>query len=118
MPAGQQYRLGKDQNFFFGTMITNVNVQSITITDETAAEGEVTSRGSDDIQEFLPIRKNRVIEVNAFKHTATMHATGVATITDYTGTVTAAYYVSAIGEPQEIDGVVVNPITLRKWAGA
>lgn len=118
MPAAQSYKLGKDQTFTFGSMITNANVQSVTITDETSAEAEVTSRGSGDIQEFLPVRKNRVFEVSCFAHSATMHATGVVTVTDNTGSVTGAYYVNSIGEPQEIDNAIVFPITLRKWAKA
>lgn len=117
MPSGQSYKLGKDQTFTFGTMITNANIQGVTITDETSAEAEVTSRGSGNIQEFLPVRKNRVYEVNCFAHSATMHATGVVTVSDNTGSVTGVYYVNNIGEPHEIDNAIVYPITLRKWAG-
>jgi hypothetical protein len=109
------YKLGKDQTFTFGTMIANKDVKSVTITRETAAEGEVTTRGSGDEQEFVPIRKNTTIEAVVLDHSCTLHANGTVTIggtgTSYTGT----FYVNNIGEPQEIDGVIETTISLRKY---
>jgi len=127
MPAGQSYRLGKNNLFQFGatadteTYIANKDVQNVTVTVETSAEAEVTTRGSGDIQEFLPVRKNSVYEVTVFAHNATMHGTGVITIrptgAGSTGMLaTGMFYVNNIGEPQEIDGAIVNTITLRKYA--
>ena len=120
MPAGQSYRLGKNNTFTFGSMIANANVQNVTITVETSAEAEVTTRGSGDIQEFLPVRHNTAYEVTVFAHTCSMHATGIVTIAPLTGTTgmngTGMFYVNNIGEPQEIDGAIVNTITLRKYA--
>jgi hypothetical protein len=120
MPAGQSYRLGKNNTFTFGSMIANNDVQNVTVTIETSAEAEVTSRGSGDIQEFLPVRKNTVYEVTCWYHSCSMHSTGVVTIAPAAGTTgmsgTGMYYVNNIGEPQEIDGAIVNTITLRKYA--
>jgi hypothetical protein len=120
MPSGQSYRLGKNNSFTFGSSIANVDIQNVTVTVETSAEAEVTSRGSGDIQEFLPVRKNTVYEVTAWHHTCVMHATGLVTIAPLAGTTgmvaTGIYYVNNIGEPQEIDGAIVNTITLRKYA--
>lgn len=122
MPVvAHSYRLGKDQLFTFGSSIANKDVKSVTITNETSAEAEVTTRGSDNIQEFVPVRKNTAFEVVVLDHAAVMHATGVVTIAPATGatgtTITGVYYVNAIGEPQEIDGAIETTITLRKFPG-
>lgn len=118
MPASQQYKLGRLQTFTFGSTITNANVQNVTITTETAAEAEVTTRGSGDIQEFLPVRRNTTYEVTVFDHSATMHSTGIVTIAPATGTTgttsTGVFYVSNISEPQELDGAIVWTIQLKK----
>lgn len=120
-PVAHTYKLGKDQQFSFGTSIANKDVRSVTITNETSAEAEVTTRGSDNINEFVPVRKNTAFEVVVLDHTTTMHATGVVTILPATGvtgtTITGVYYVNNIGEPQEIDGVVETTISLRKYPG-
>lgn len=118
-PVSHSYRLGKNQSFTFGSSIANKDVKSVTITTETSAEGEVTTRGSDNIQEFVPIRQNTTYEVVVLDHSATMHSTGLVTIAPITGTTgttaTGIYYVNNIGEPQEIDGVVEMTITLKKF---
>ena len=120
MPSTQSYKLGRNQSFTFGSTITNANVQNVNITFETAAEAEVTSRGSGDIQEFLPVRKNTSFEVTCWDHTATLHSTGVVTIGPITGTtgtaVTGVYYVNNISEPQEIDGAITWTVQLKKYA--
>lgn len=120
-PVAHSYRLGKNQTFSYASSIANKDVKSVTITHETSAEGEVTTRGSDDIQEFVPIRRNMSFEVVVLDHSCTMHSTGVVTIAPATGTtgtsVTGVYYVNNIGEPQEIDGVIETTISLRKAPG-
>jgi hypothetical protein len=117
-PVTHEYHLGKDQTFTFGTMIVNKDVKSVTITQETSAEGEVTTRGSADEQEFVPIRKNTTIEVVVLDHSCTLHANGTVTIagtgTAYSGT----FYVNNIGEPQEIDGVIETTISLRRYVAS
>jgi hypothetical protein len=111
------YRLGKDQTFTFGSMIANKDVRSVTITKETAAEGEVTTRGSGNEQEFVPIRMNTTIEVVVLDHTCTMHAHDTVTISG-SGSYTGTFYVNNIGEPQEIDGVIETTISLRKYVAS
>lgn len=120
------YKLGKDQSFTFSEAndqtIANKDVKSVTITNETSAEAEVTTRGSDNINEFVPVRKNAVFEVVVLDHHTHMHATGIVTIAPAAGgignPVTGVYYVNSIGEPQEIDDVVQMTITLRKYPSA
>jgi hypothetical protein len=116
MPAvTHSYKLGKDQTFSFGTMIANKDVKSVTLTRETSAEGEVTTRGSGDEQEFVPIRKNTTIEVVVLDHSCELHANNTVSIggtgTSYSGT----FYVNNISQPQEIDGVIETTISLRKY---
>lgn len=111
------YKLGKDQTFAFGSMIANKDVKSVTLNRETSAEGEITTRGSGDEQEFVPIRKNTTIEVVVLDHTCTMHAHDTVTIGGTGTTYTGTFYVNQIGEPQEIDGVIETTISLRKYAG-
>jgi hypothetical protein len=112
------YKLGKDQTFAFGSMIANKDVKTVTITKETAAEGEVTTRGSGDEQEFVPIRKNTTIEVVVLDHTCTIHAHDTVTIAGTGTTYSGTFYVNNIGEPQEIDGVIETTISLRKYVAS
>ena len=116
--VAHSYKLGKDQQFTFGSMIVNKDVKSVTFTRETSAEGEVTTRGSGIINEYVPIRVNNTFEVVVLDHSAYAHATGVVTIGITGAFTTGIYYVNNIGEPQEIDGVVETTITLRRHAGA
>ena len=118
MPVAHTYKLGKDQLFSFGNMIANVDVKDVTITRETSAEAEVTTRGSDNIQEFVPVRWNSTIEVVVFNHSAPIHATGVVSV-GVTGSLsTGLYYVNNVGEPQVVDGAIEYSITLKRMAGA
>ena len=118
MPVAHSYKLGKDQLFSFGSMIANKDVKDVTITRETSAEAEVTTRGSDNIQEFVPVRWNSTIEVVCFDHTASIHGTGTVSI-GVTGSLsTGAYYVNNVGEPQMVDGAIEYSITLKRLAGA
>jgi hypothetical protein len=117
MPVAHSYKLGKDQQFSFGSYIANKDVKDVTITRETSAEAEVTTRGSDNIQEFVPVRWNSTIEVVCFDHTAPIHATGTVSI-GVTGSLsTGAYYVNNVGEPQMVDGAIEYSITLKRLAG-
>jgi hypothetical protein len=118
MPVAHAYQLGKDCSFTFGSSIANKDVKTVTVTRETSAEAEVTTRGSDNVQEFVPVRQNTTIEVVCLDHSAVIHGTGVATVTPATGTaITGVYYVNNISIPQEIDGVVEYTITLKRFVG-
>ncbi len=120
MPVtAHSYQLGKDCSFSFASSIANKDVKSVTVTRETSAEAEVTTRGSGNEQEFVPVRQNITLEVVCLDHSALMHATGVATISPATGSaITGPFYVNNISIPQEIDGVVEYTITLKRHAGA
>jgi hypothetical protein len=117
--VSHSYHLGKDQTFSFGTSILNKDVRSVTFTQETSAEAEVTTRGSGDIQEFVPVRKNTTVEVVVLDHACALHQHDTVTISDPSGSTsrTGTYYVNQIGEPQEIDGVIETTISLRKYPG-
>jgi hypothetical protein len=117
--VSHSYLLGKDQTFSFGSAIVNKDVKSVTVTSETSAEGEVTTRGSGDMQEFVPIRKNTTIEVVVLNHSCAHHRHETVSITGQLGSSYAGtYYVNNISEPQEIDGVVETTISLRKYAAS
>ena len=118
MPQAHAYKLGKDQLFSFGTSIVNKDVKDVTITRETSAEAEVTTRGSDNIQEFVPVRWNSTLEVVCFDHTAAIHSTGVVSIGVTGSLATGLYYVNNVGEPQVVDGAIEYSITLKRLAGA
>lgn len=118
MPVAHNYVLGKDFTFTFGSSIANKDVKSVNFVRETSAEAEVTTRGSDVVQEFVPVRQNTTLEVVVLDHTAVMHSTGVATIAAPTGgSITGLYYVNNISIPQELDGAVEYTIQLKRFAG-
>jgi len=118
MPVAHSYQLGKDCSFTFASSIANKDVKTVTVTRETSAEAEVTTRGSDVVQEFVPVRQNTTIEVVCLDHSAVIHGTGVATVTPATGAaITGVYYVNNISIPQEIDGAVEFTITLKRFVG-
>ena len=119
MPVAHTYKLGKDQYFTFGSMIVNKDVKDVTITRETSAEAEITTRGSDNIQEFVPVRWNSTLEVVVFDHTAAIHSTGIVSIGPSGGALaTGLYYVNNVGEPQMVDGAIEYTISLKRLAGA
>lgn len=119
MPS-QTYKLGKNQ-VFACSGLANVDIKDVTITEETANEGEVTSRGSGSDQEFVPIHKNTVFEVVSLHHALAMHSVAIVSIypaTGFTGTVkTGAYYVNSISEPQPFGDVIAHTIRFHKHPG-
>jgi hypothetical protein len=125
MPVAHTYRLGKDQSLTFAnggtTFVANKDIKDATITRETAAEAEVTTRGSEGIQEFVPVRWNATLEVVCFDHACPIHATGTVTIVTAgpsgTSTATGLYYANNIGEPQMVDGAIEYTISLKRFAG-
>ena len=118
--TGQVYKLGKDQVFVF-TGINNIDVRSVEFNIETANEANGTTRGSGTIQEFIPVHQNFSITVNTLHHSTAWGNTGICQIypkTGFTGTNhTGVYYVNSIGEPQQLEGEIVHPITLRRFPG-
>lgn len=121
MPGtGQVYKLGRNQVFEFPGIL-NVNVRSVEFQVETGNEAEVTTRGSGVDQEFVPVHRNTTITVNALHHTTSQGATGMASIYPLAGTTglnhTGTYYVNSVGDPQQIEGVIVHPISLRRHPG-
>lgn len=118
--TGRVWRLGKDQEFSFPG-ISNVDIKSVEINVETANEADVTTRGSGDDVEYVPIHRNTTITVNVLNHSTYWKATGVAQINPKAGTTgmfhTGVYYVNSIGDPQNLEGEIVSPIQLRRHPG-
>jgi hypothetical protein len=118
MPVAHNYQLGKDCTFSFGSVIANKDVKSVNFVRETAAEADVTTRGSDVVQEFVPVRQNTTVEVVCLDHSCVMHGTGIMSVAGSTGAaVTGVYYVNNISIPQEIDGAVEFTISLKRFVG-
>ena len=116
------YYLGKNGTFTFSGGIANANVKSVTVNRETAAEADVTTRGSGNEQEFAFVRKNTTIDVTVLNHTISdIGATGSVTCqlspTGPLAISTGIYQVMSISEPQELDGAVEWTINLRKTPG-
>lgn len=120
MPAvAHKYYLGKDGNFSFSNGIDNKDIKSVSINQETAAEADVTTRGSGDEQEFAFVRKNTTIEVVVLDHTCAVGETGTISHSLATGSSgpvipTGVFQVMSISQPEELDGAVEFTISLRK----
>jgi hypothetical protein len=121
MGVAHSYRLGKDQSFTFSGGIANKDVRTLTITRETGDEAEVTTRGSGNEQEFVPVHLNTTFEVVVLDHSCVMHGTGVVTVAPATGgtgtTITGVYYVNNVSEPQENGKEIEYTISLRRTVG-
>lgn len=116
------YYLGKNGTFTFSAGIANADVKSVTINRETAAEADVTTRGSGNEQEFAFVRKNTTIDVTVLNHTITsigVTGTVLCTLspTGPLGITTGVFQVMSISEPQELDGAVEFTVNLRKTPG-
>lgn len=120
MPSTRTYKLGRHQTFGC-TGLSNDDIKDVTITEETSNEGNVTTRGSDADEEFVPIHKNTSFEVVALHHAMAMHSTLLVTIapkSGYTGTTkTGMYYVNSISEPQPFQDVIAHTIVFRRTVG-
>lgn len=115
--VAHKYYLGKDASFTFASSIANKDVKTVTVNRETAAEADVTTRGSGGEQEFAFVRSNTTIEVVCLDHSATVGATGAVTMSlSPTGPAqpSGTYQVMSISEPQELDGAIEWTISLRK----
>jgi hypothetical protein len=116
-PVAHKYYLGKNATFTFSNGIDNKDVKTVSVNRETAAEADVTTRGSDDEQEFAFVRKNTTIEVVCLDHTCLLGETGTVTSTlSPSGPAgpSGVFQVMSISEPQELDGAVEFTISLRK----
>lgn len=120
MPSTRTYKLGRNQ-IFACTGLSNDGIKDVTITEETSNEGDVTTRGSDADQEFVPIHKSTSFEVVSLHHNLAMHASLLVAIgpkSGYTGTTkTGMYYVNSISEPQPFGDVIAHTITFRRTVG-
>jgi hypothetical protein len=121
MAVAHTYYLGKNGTFTFSGGIANKDVKSVTVNRETSAEADVTTRGSDDEQEFAFVRKNTSIDVTCLNHTVTgLGTTGTITCTlSPSGpfvSPTGAFQVMSITESQDLDNAVEWTINLRKTA--
>jgi hypothetical protein len=120
MPA-HTYYLGKDGTFTFSNGIANKDVKTVSVNRETAAETDVTTRGSGDEQEFAFVRKNTTIDVTVLDHEIPgLGATGTITCTlSPTGpfvSPTGVFQVMSISESQDLDNAVEWTVNLRKTA--
>ena len=115
--TSHSYFLGKDCSFTFSAGIDNKDVKNVSVNRETAAEADVTTRGSGDEKEFAFVRSNTTIEVTCLDHSAVVGATGTITMTIGTGGPTApsgVYQVMTISETQDLDNANEYTISLRK----
>ena len=123
MPAtAHSYYLGKDGTFTFSNGIANKDVKSVSVNRETAAEADVTTRGSGDEQEFAFVRKNTTIDVVVLDHDVPgLGATGTITCTlSPTGpfvSPSGVFKVMSISESQDLENAVEWTVNLRKTAG-
>jgi hypothetical protein len=122
MATAHTYYLGKNGTFTFSNGIANKDVKTVSVNRETAAEADVTTRGSDDEQEFAFIRKNTTIDVTVLDHDIPgLGATGTITCTlSPSGpfvSPSGVFQVMSIGESQDLDNAVEWTINLRKTAG-
>jgi len=119
MAVSHKYYLGKNGNFAFSNGIDNKDVKSVSINQETAAEADVTTRGSGDEQEFAFVRRNTTVEVVCLDHTCSIGETGTITHSISTGASgptlpSGVYQVMSVSQPEELDGAVEFTISLRK----
>jgi hypothetical protein len=118
--ATRTYKLGRNQSFSC-TGLANDDIKDVTITEETSNEANVTTRGSGDHEEFVPVHKNTSFEVVALTHGLTLHGEVTVTIqplSGYTGTrKTGLYYVNAISEPQPFQDVIAHTIRFHRTVG-
>lgn len=117
MPEAHKYYLGKNGTFSYTNGIANKDVKSVSINQETAAEADVTTRGSGDEQEFAFVRRNTTVEVVCLDHSCLVGETGTITHTVSPSGPTlpsGVYQVMSVSQPEELDGAVEFTISLRK----
>ena len=119
MPT-RTYKLGRNQ-YFGCTGLLNDDIKDVTISEETSNEANVTTRGSGDHEEFVPVHKSTSFEVVTLTHALAMHqavTVAISPATGYTGTTkTGVYYVNAISEPQPWQDVIAHTIRFHRTVG-
>jgi hypothetical protein len=119
-PVAHAYYLGKNASFAFSGGIANKDVKSVSVSRETTAEVNVTTRGSDSDEEFAFARSATSIEVVCLDHECTMGATGTVTmsLTPANGPAqpTGTFQVMNISESQDLDNAVEWTISLKRTA--
>lgn len=125
MPAAvaHTYYLGKNASFTFSNGIANKDVKNVSVSRETAAEVDVTTRGSGDEKEMAWARTATSIEVVCLDHDCIMGATGTVTMTldPAAGAPvqpTGVYQVMNVSESQDLDSAVEFTISLKKTVTA
>jgi hypothetical protein len=116
-PVAHKFYLGRKGTFTFSNGIYNKDVNTVSVNRETAAEADVTTRGSDDEQEFAFVRKNTTIEAVVLDHTCEIGETGTITCTlSPSGPAgpSGVFQVMSISESQDLDGAVEFTISLKK----
>jgi hypothetical protein len=112
------FRLGKDATFTFSNTVANDDVVEVNVSQEAAAEADVSARGSNDQQETVLVRKNVQFEVQVLNHSCTHGCTGTITCTvSPSGPLyptSGVWQVRAISDPQPLDDKIVTTLTLRK----
>lgn len=117
MPA-RTFRLGKDATFTFSAGVSNDDVVEVNVTQEAAAEADVSARGSGDQQETVLVRKNVQFEVQVLNHSAVHGGTGtISCSVSPSGPAyptTGVWQLRAISDPQPLDDKIVTTLTFRR----
>jgi hypothetical protein len=125
MPAAvaHTYYLGKNASFTFSNGIANKDVKNVSVSRETAAEVDVTTRGSGDEKEFAFARSATSIEIVCLDHDCVMGSTGTITMTldpsqGAPAQPSGVFQVMNISESQDLDNAVEFTISLKKTVTA
>jgi hypothetical protein len=129
MPATRAFQLGRKHRFNASSAdrpnqnigIVNDDVIDVTMTFETANEADVTTRGSVEDQEFVPVHRNTTVEVKCLYHNLRHLERVLMTISPPIGatgrTLEGVFYLNNEGEPQVLDGAVVHTLTFHRTIG-
>lgn len=114
----RSFSLGKDATFTFSGGVANQDVIEVNVTQDAAAEADVTTRGSGDLQETVLVRKNVQYEVQVTYHSASQGATGTITCTAGPSgpayPTTGVWQVRSVSDPQPLDDKIVTTLTFRR----
>jgi len=114
----RNFSLGKDAVFTFSGGVSNTDVIEVNVTQDAAAEADVTTRGSGDQQETVLVRKNVQYEVQVTAHSTAQGATGTITCTaGPSGPVyptSGVWQVRSVSDPQPLDDKIVTTLTFRR----
>jgi hypothetical protein len=121
-PVAHSYFLGRDASFTFSNGIDNKDVKSVQLSRDTAAEVDVTTRGSGDQKEMAFVRSETSIEVTCLDHSCVQGATGTITMTlegnGAPARPTGVFQVMSISESEDLDNAVEFTISLKRTVSA